>query len=870
MKARGFLIMCVAALMLTMTLAAGLSQAQEPTGPTLQAGGMNATPLGAGFTYQGQLKQGGAPVDGVCDFRFSLWDASVGGAGGGPLARDAVNVVDGLFTVPDLDFGAGFFDGNARWLEIAVRCPAGSGAFTVLSPRQALTAVPYALYSKVAPWSGLAGMPPGFADGTDNDTLYTAGAGLTLTGSQFSVNTTAIQARVTGFCAPGSSIRAINQDGGVICEQDDAGSDYWALGGNTGTTPGTQFLGTTDNQALELKVNGVRGLRLEPTAQGPNLIGGYSQNFVRAGVLGATIAGGGGGISPNWITSDYGTVSGGANNLAGRWTNDADERPYATVGGGEVNRAYGAYATVGGGGSNEAGGRNATVGGGEDNSASAEHATIAGGWDNSASASMATIGGGSANEATGGASTVAGGFQNSANDASATVGGGFQNFATGKAATVPGGQGNSAAGMYSLAAGYHAKAIHPGSLVWADSTLGDFASTRNDQFRARASGGVDMVVGSGGFSVQPHATSPNIVAGHRENVVTAGVYGATISGGGETGVEAHRVTANFGTISGGTRNTVSSQVATVGGGKDNTASGWAATVGGGAENVASGLAATVGGGGAYRELTLYPNVASGTGSTVSGGQGNQASGDNATVAGGHRNSAAGNFAVVGGGTGNQADGNKSFIGAGDENETTALLAVIGGGHLNVAGDRATVGGGTQNRAEGIHATVGGGYSNIAIGEKSTTPGGSGARAQLYGQMAYASGFFANPGDAQSSVYVLRGQTNDATPRDLFLDGVGQYLIIPSGRAFSFDILVVGNTQNGISAGYRIQGIIENNSGAVSFVGQPTTTILGEDDGDWEAGIVADNTADALIVRVTGKAGQTIRWVATVRTAEVGW
>jgi len=55
-------------------------------------------------------------------------------------------------------------------LQIAIRCPAGSGNYTTLTPRQPLTATPYALYSQVAPWGGLSGVPAGFADGVDNDT----------------------------------------------------------------------------------------------------------------------------------------------------------------------------------------------------------------------------------------------------------------------------------------------------------------------------------------------------------------------------------------------------------------------------------------------------------------------------------------------------------------------------------------------------------------------------------------------------------------------------------------------------------------------------------------------------------------------------
>ena len=37
-------------------------------------------------------------------------------------------------------------------------------------------------------------------------------------------------------------------------------SNAWKIGGNSGTTAGTHFLGTTDNQPLEIKVNSARAL----------------------------------------------------------------------------------------------------------------------------------------------------------------------------------------------------------------------------------------------------------------------------------------------------------------------------------------------------------------------------------------------------------------------------------------------------------------------------------------------------------------------------------------------------------------------------------------------------------------------------------
>jgi hypothetical protein len=106
--------------------------------------------LGTAFTYQGQLEQSGTPTNGTCDFQFSLFDALSGGNQvGATLTVTPVSVTDGLFTV-QLDFGGSAFDGNNRWLQIAVRCPTGSGNYTTLAPRQPLTAAPYALYAPSA------------------------------------------------------------------------------------------------------------------------------------------------------------------------------------------------------------------------------------------------------------------------------------------------------------------------------------------------------------------------------------------------------------------------------------------------------------------------------------------------------------------------------------------------------------------------------------------------------------------------------------------------------------------------------------------------------------------------------------------------
>jgi hypothetical protein len=97
------------------------------------------------FTYQGQLNSSNAPANGVYDFQFQIYNAS-SIVVAGPLTNAPVTVSNGLFTVA-LDFGGGVFNGNALTLEIGVRTNGSTGAYAILSPRQPILSVPYAVQS---------------------------------------------------------------------------------------------------------------------------------------------------------------------------------------------------------------------------------------------------------------------------------------------------------------------------------------------------------------------------------------------------------------------------------------------------------------------------------------------------------------------------------------------------------------------------------------------------------------------------------------------------------------------------------------------------------------------------------------------------
>ena len=112
------------------------------------APGARAQLLGTGFTYQGRLTDAGTPADGLYDMIFQPVDV-LGDPLVAPAIKPAVPVSDGLFTA-FLDFGT-LFGPEAVFLRISVRDNRLGGAYTELSPDQAVLAAPVAQWA-LGPW----------------------------------------------------------------------------------------------------------------------------------------------------------------------------------------------------------------------------------------------------------------------------------------------------------------------------------------------------------------------------------------------------------------------------------------------------------------------------------------------------------------------------------------------------------------------------------------------------------------------------------------------------------------------------------------------------------------------------------------------
>jgi hypothetical protein len=264
-------------------------------------------------------------------------------------------VSNGLFTVQinaNGEFGPNAFNGQARWLEIDVRTNnnALTNNFIILSPRQPLTPTPHSAFALNASnsvnaayatnaafasnassansvaWANISGIPAAFADGVDNDTTYSAGAGLNLSGAnQFSANfggsgsaTTVARSDHGHFGAIwggnqsfglGLSVTNGAANGVGLFGQQGSGSGFPYAFGNTAGVWGEATQGTGVYGA-SATFRGVQGVSLG--AQGSGVVGTATStsgaNYGVQGVSASTQGVGVSGIAQSGTGPTYGVI----------------------------------------------------------------------------------------------------------------------------------------------------------------------------------------------------------------------------------------------------------------------------------------------------------------------------------------------------------------------------------------------------------------------------------------------------------------------------------------------------------------------------------------------------------------------------------
>ena len=726
-----------------------------------------ASAQGSTITYQGRLMDGAVAASGNYDVQLTLFSAASNGTQiGSRITNSPVAISDGLF-VAAADFGATAFNGADRFLEIGVR-KNGTGPFAILSPRQKITPAPYAV---------TAGNVTGQISGANLSGTYGNSLGFTNPANQFSGS----------FSGSGSLLTALNASNlgsGTVPDARLASNiartnQVWSTSGNGGAA-GSGFLGTIDNQPLEIRVKNQRALRIEPNLENwPNIIAGTAQNSVTS-ASGVVIAGGtdnsvtgaplsvvgGGALNVIGLGSDRATIAGGSDNTI------RESARHATIGGGVFNyiTPNASRSTIAGGSGNLIEGGYSSIIGGNGNRVApgAENGVVAGGYRNGIKTNScgATIGGGASNTNGSQYGTISGG-QNNLVDGSqwALIDGGVDNSINqAEAATIGGGAFNR------IGTGSDRSTIAGGT----DNTINDYAA------RSSIGGGFGNYINSNaGSSAIPGGTGNTIeggysaIGGGRGNHIFAGFETAVIAGG-----DGNQITnwAYSATIGGGASNTNGSPYGTISGGQRNLAnrSQWAVLDGGVDNSINQAEAATIGGG-AFNRI--------GTGSdraTIAGGTDNTINdyAARSSIGGGfgnYINSNAGSSAIPGG-TGNTIEGGYSAIGGGRGNHIFAGFetAVIAGGDGNQITNwaySAAIGGGRLNMVKGTYGVVPGGDQNVA--GAGSLAAGHRAKATHPGCLVWADSTEADFPSSNSNLFLIRASggvginlTNPAAPLEV--------------------------------------------------------------------------------------------------------
>lgn len=208
--------------------------------------------------------------------------------------------------------------------------------------------------------------------------------------------------------------------------------------------------------------------------------------------------------------------------------------------------------------------------------------------------------------------------------------------------------------------------------------------------------------------------------------------------------------------------------------------------------------------------------------------------------------------------------------------------------------------------EGLAATYACGNHSVAIGngcnialKNCSQAFGCGAQTDYVGELSYSNGMFGTTkGSSQIGHVQFFGQTTDSVLTEIFIDGTSTRMVIPANCVYGFTLTMSAfrddSGDKGQAAGYVFHGAIKNVAGVVTLLNSTYQVDFSAEDGiesssssfndssssslinessssssldssssssldDWECRIEADDTNDALVVKVRGGSGQTVKW-----------
>jgi len=204
---------------------------------------------------------------------------------------------------------------------------------------------------------------------------------------------------------------------------------------------------------------------------------------------------------------------------------------------------------------------------------------------------------------------------------------------------------------------------------------------------------------------------------------------------------------------------------------------------------------------------------------------------------------------------------------------TSFGSLSNGTNAGVAVGRAA-NGGYDGVAVGYSSTGSG--QSVAIGRQSNTNSkansvalGYFSKVERYGEVVKTADSSGSPKYLKSEVQWF-GETNASAQTEIFLNGSNQRCVLISQSSITFLILVTARNNNlNKTKSWKIDGAIQrNSSSSTSLVGTINKTVIADNGLSWDVTVEADDTNEALVIKVSGEQDATIQWHAVGFFSEV--
>lgn len=140
------------------------------------------------------------------------------------------------------------------------------------------------------------------------------------------------------------------------------------------------------------------------------------------------------------------------------------------------------------------------------------------------------------------------------------------------------------------------------------------------------------------------------------------------------------------------------------------------------------------------------------------------------------------------------------------------------------------------------------------------------------QFIFSNGNFAVDGDAQTSLFLVRGTSSGTEQTELYLDGVSSKLVLRNNTSYFFTVRLLGRASDGNTVAMTVDGAAKRGSNAstVRLIGKPHNRIIYDEIGVGDMQFDVSITNGALRFYAVGKTATIIRWLGRVELSELSF